>query len=101
MEQTYNAKMEKLGFNQLVCDIFSNWEDVKDEILIPERKIGSGNGTIHIFLGAADDILQEEFSDYYNKVKLGEDPSLSAIRVTHYFMASNVMSMIGYICNYP
>ena len=43
MEQKYNDKMESVGFNQLVCDIFLNWEDVKDEILLPDRKIGSGN----------------------------------------------------------
>ena len=33
-----------------ICDIFINWEDVKDEILLPDRKKGSGNGTVHIYL---------------------------------------------------
>ena len=37
MDQVYNNKMNELGYNQLVCDIFLNWEDVKDEILLPER----------------------------------------------------------------
>lgn len=41
--------MSQLGYNNLVCDIFINWENVKDEILLPERKKGSGNGTIHVF----------------------------------------------------
>ena len=62
MEQKYNDKMESVGFNQLVCDIFLNWEDVKDEILLPDRKIGSGNGTVHVFLGAADADLHKEFA---------------------------------------
>lgn len=49
MEQKYNEKMSQLGYNNLVCDIFINWENVKDEILLPERKKGSVNGTIHVF----------------------------------------------------
>ena len=51
MEQIYKSKMQAIGYDQNVCDIFVNWEDVKDELLIPERKKGSGNGTIHVFLG--------------------------------------------------
>lgn len=49
MEQIYNDKMQAIGYNHIVCDIFSNWENVKDEILISDRKAGSGNGTIHVF----------------------------------------------------
>jgi 1-deoxy-D-xylulose-5-phosphate synthase len=37
MEQMYDSKMKELGYNQLVCDIFANWEDVKDEI---QSKLG-------------------------------------------------------------
>lgn len=51
MEQIYKSKMQAIGYDQNVCDIFVNWEDVKDELLIPERKKGSGNGTIHVFWG--------------------------------------------------
>ena len=54
MEKIYLNKAREFGYDQLICDIFDNWENVKDEILIPERKSGSGNGTIHVFLGAAD-----------------------------------------------
>lgn len=100
MEQNYNAKMSGLGYNHLVCDIFTNWEDVKDEILIPERKEGEGNGTIHVFLGAADKELQNEFADYYHAVNNGEDPSVGAVKVKHYFLASNIISMLGYLCQY-
>ena len=100
MEQFYRDKLIRLGYNQLVCDIFPKWEDVKDEILVPERKSGTGNGTIHVFLGAADYELQKEFSAYYHAVNNGEDPSVGAIEVKHFFLASNVLSMLGYVCQY-
>lgn len=100
MEQIYNAKMNELGYSQLVCDIFANWEDVKDEILIPERKTGSGNGTVHIFLGAANDELQKEFPDYYNSVNTEAEAANGAIDITHYFLRSNIISMLGYVCQY-
>ena len=100
MEQFYNTKMKELGFDQLVCDIFGNWEDVKDELLIPERKSGSGNGTIHVFLGAADADLRKEFPTYYDAVKTETDASNGAIVVTHYFLHSNIISMLGHVCQY-
>ena len=100
MEQIYNKKMDELGYGQFVCDIFLNWEDVKDEILLPDRKEGSGNGTVHVFLGAADECLKKEFPNYYKAVTNGEDPSVGAIKITHYFVKSNVLSMLGYVCEY-
>lgn len=100
MEQRYNKKMNELGYGQFVCDIFLNWEDVKDEILLPDRKEGSGNGTVHVFLGAADECLKKEFPGYYKAVTNGEDPSVGAIKITHYFVKSNVLSMLGYVCEY-
>lgn len=100
MEQMYNDKMQAIGYNQLVCDIFLNWEDVKDEILLPDRKLGSGNGTVHVFLGAADAALRTEFFKYYTSVEKGEDTSVQAIKVKHVFTKSNVLSMLGYVCQY-
>lgn len=100
MEQIYNDIMHNLGYTKFVCDIFANWEDVKDELLIPERKTGSGNGTIHVFLGAADNELRREFAKYYYAVENGEDPSVHAVMVKHFFLASNIISLIGYICQY-
>lgn len=100
MEQIYNKKMNELGYGQFVCDIFLNWEDVKDEILLPDRKEGAGNGTVHVFLGAADECLKKEFPGYYKAVTDGEDPSVGAIKITHYFVKSNVLSMLGYVCEY-
>lgn len=92
--------MNELGYNQLVCDIFVNWENVKDELLITERKEGDGNGTIHVFIGAADEALRSEFQQYYEDVSNGENTQTGAIRIKHYFLRSNVVSMIGYLCQY-
>ena len=47
MEESYKKKMEALGYDHFVCEIFGDWENVKDEILLPDRKSGSGNGTVH------------------------------------------------------
>lgn len=100
MEQIYSEKMKAVGFDHLVCDIFPNWENVKDEILLPERKTGSGNGTVHIFLGAADTELRKEFPNYYSAVENGEDTGRQAVRIKHFFLKSNVISMLGYVCQY-
>lgn len=100
MENLYCDKMYALGFDQLICNIFIDWENVKDELLLPDRKSGSGNGTVHVFLGAADSILQKEFHSYYEDVNNNVDPSKGAVEITHYFLPSNIISMIGYVCQY-
>ena len=100
MEQIYKSKMQAVGYGQNVCDIFVNWEDVIDELLIPERKKGSGNGTIHVFLGAADEELRKEFPKYYASVQNEIDAANGAIEIKHYFLKSNIISMLGYVCQY-
>ena len=100
MEQIYKSKMQAGGYGQNVFDIFVNWEDVKDELLIPERKKGSGNGTIHVFLGAADEELRKEFPKYYASVQNEIDAANGAIEIKHYFLKSNIISMLGYVCQY-
>lgn len=100
MEQIYKNKMQAVGYDQHVCDIFLNWENVKDELLVPERKRGSGNGTIHVFLGAADAELRKEFPQYYASVQNETDAADGAIEIKHYFLSSNIISMLGYVCQY-
>lgn len=100
MEQIYKNKMQAVGYDQHVCDIFLNWESVKDELLVPERKRGSGNGTIHVFLGAADAELRKEFPQYYASVQNETDAANGAIEIKHYFLSSNIVSMLGYVCQY-
>ena len=100
MEPKYKDILKRLGYDQLVCDIFANWENVKDEILVSERKTGTGNGTIHVFLGAADSDLRKEFPNYYMAVEAGDDTAIHAVPVKHYFVASNLISMLGYVSQY-
>ncbi len=100
MEPKYKDILKRLGYDQMVCDIFANWENVKDEILVSERKTGTGNGTIHVFLGAADSDLRKEFPNYYMAVEAGEDTAIHAVPVKHYFVASNLISMLGYVSQY-
>lgn len=100
MEQIYKDKMQAVGYDQHVCDIFLNWENVKDELLLPERKRGSGNGTIHVFLGAADAELRKEFPQYYASVQNEIDAANGAIEIKHCFLSSNIVSMLGYMCQY-
>lgn len=100
MTEKYKAIMNQMGYNHLVCDIFDNWEDVKDEILLQERKEGSGNGTVHVFLGNADNVLKKEFSTYYSDVKVNGDTNKGAIFINHYFLKSNIYSMIGAMCQF-
>ena len=100
MIEKYKTIMNEMGYNHLVCDIFDNWEDVKDEILLPERKDGSGNGTVHVFLGNADNVLRNEFSTYYDYVNTNGDANKGAVVINHYFLKSNIYSMIGAMCKY-
>ena len=100
MEQIYKDRIAALGYDHLVCDIFSDWEEAKDEILPQDRKNGSGNGTIHVFLGTADPVLRKEFSGYYQAVENGADPRDGQVTVRHYFIRSNIISMLGYVCEY-
>ena len=95
MEQKYNDIMRTVGYDQLVCDIFLDWEDVKDEILLPDRKLGSGNGTVHVFLGAADSVLRKEFSKYYTSVENGEDTSVQAVKVKAYLFEKQRAKHVG------
>ena len=100
MIEKYKTIMNEMGYNHLVCKIFDNWEGVKDEILLPERKDGSGNGTVHVFLGNADNVLRNEFSTYYDDVKTNGDANKGAVVINHYFLKSNVYSIIGAMCQF-
>lgn len=100
MEQIFNDKLGSLGFTHFVTDIFSDWENVKDEILPSQRKKGTGNGTVHVFLGAGELALRAEFSDYFNAVENGEAPDKGAVKIKHFFSKSNLVSMIGHLCDY-
>ena len=100
MTEKYKTIMNEMGYNHLVCDIFDHWEGVKDEILLQERKDGTGNGTVHVFLGNADNALRHEFSKYYLEVEEKGDTNNGATIINHYFLKSNILSMIGSMCQF-
>ena len=100
MEKIYKGKIEALGYSHKVCDLFADWEQVKDELLPPDRKQGTGNGTVHVFLGAADDALRDEFASCYENVEGGDSTEDNAVEVTHYFLPNNIISMLGFVCQY-
>ena len=93
--------MTAVGFTEKVGDIFLDWETVKDEILEPDKKVGTGNGTIHVFLGKEGyHLFQNLYPDYFNQVKSSNETSTNAPRVKHFFSKANLISSIGHVCNY-
>ena len=101
MDNSIIKEIATLGYKEKVGDIFINWENVKDEILEPERKTGTGNGTIHVFLGKEGyRLFQNEFPEYYEQVKSTNETADNAPRIRHIFSKANLISSIGHVCNY-
>lgn len=90
--------MRSRGFTKAIGPIFSEWEFVKDEILLPDRKEGSGNGTVHIYLLEDNmPIFRQCFSDYIEA--FNKDPKESedvCPHVLHFVMTSNVLTVAGF-----
>ena len=90
--------MRSRGYTKAIGPIFSEWELVKDEILLPDRKEGSGNGTVHVYLMEDNmDIFNQCFSEYVdvfrNNPKDSED---HCPRVAHFVMTANVLTVAGF-----
>lgn len=101
MDNSIIKEIATLGYTEKVGDIFINWENVKDEILEPERKTGTGNGTIHVFLGKEGyRLFQNEFPEYYEQVKSTNETADKAPIIRHIFSKANLISSIGHVCNY-
>lgn len=98
MRQEYIEKMQQQGY-ALLFDLFDQWEQVKDELLLPDRKKGTGNGTVHIYL-TKDNLLRNEFPTYYQAVGEGEDPAIQAVKITHFFDFANLSSGIAPMADY-
>lgn len=97
MEQIYIDTIKGLGYTEFVTDIFGNWENVKDEVLLPERKAGTANGTVHVFLGQNNTSTFERcFHEYYQQVYSVKNPDLNIPVVKHVFLCSNILSMFGF-----
>lgn len=101
MEQVIINEMEALGFSKKIGDIFLDWEKVKDELLEPDKKTGTGNGTIHVFLGKEGySFFQNLYPDYFNHVNDTNETVPQAPKIKHFFSKANLISSIGHACNY-
>lgn len=85
------------GYQTKVCDLFKEWEFVKDEMLLPDRKNGSGNGTVHVYLQQNNlDIFKNCFEDYLRNRQRGQNISdVDCPTVEHFCLVSN---LIGAAC---
>lgn len=99
MKQEIIDRLQTVGYT-LLFDIFPDWEHVKDELLLPGRKNGTGNGTVHVFLGAADSQIRKEFPSYYQAVEAGADTADGAVKVKHYFDVANLTEGISTLSSY-
>ena len=93
-----NEVMAAKGYPNFVGALFPNWEFVKDEILLPNRKTGSGNGTVHVYL--QDDNMkyfEQCFADYVTAYRQnGEAANSNCPKVTHFAMTSNLLTVAGF-----
>ena len=90
--------MRSRGYTKAIGPIFSEWEFVKDEILLPDRKEGSGNGTVHIYLLEDNmGIFNQCFSEYVDMFKKNpKDSEDYCPRVVHFIMTANVLTVAGF-----
>ena len=101
MEDRYKSLMAELGYSDFLCDIFIDWEQVKDEILESDRKSGSGNGTIHVFLGKEGyNAFKYLYPKYFQQVENTQNTNDNAPKLKHVFLKNNIISLLGHICQY-
>ena len=93
-----NKIMASRGYSNFVGAIFQDWEFVKDEVLLPNRKIGSGNGTSHIYLLEDNmTIFRKCFGGYLDKFSANNSlPEDQCPHITHYVMTANVLTVAGF-----
>lgn len=93
-----NEMMANRGYTKPIGAIFSDWEFVKDEILLPNRKAGSGNGTAHVYLLEDNmHLFKECFPQYIDAVNAGSSSAENLCpRVRHFILTSNVITVAGF-----
>ena len=97
-KEIINTLMDLNGYSKFICDLFPNWEFVKDEMLLPDRKSGSGNGTVHIYLQTNNlAALQKCFPNYFSNKKRGLNIKDNDCPVVEHFChVPNLVSMAAY-----
>ena len=93
-----NELMANRGYAKPIGAIFSNWEFVKDEILLPNRKAGSGNGTVHVYLLEDNmPLFRECFPEYIQAVSdKSSDAEEMCPKVKHFVLTSNILTVAGF-----
>ena len=94
--------MSNRGYTKAIGAIFSSWELVKDEILLPNRKAGSGNGTVHIYLLEDNmNIFKECFPEYIKKFSVSpESAEKDCPVIQHFVLTSNILTVAGFAYNH-
>lgn len=93
-----NELMFNRGYTRPIGPIFSEWEFVKDEILLPNRKAGSGNGTVHIYL-LEENMQKFEscFPHYINAFRSSPTESEHICpHIDHFILTANVLTVAGF-----
>lgn len=92
-----NELMAERGYTQPIGAIFPDWEFIKDEILLPNRKSGKGNGTVHVYLLEDNmNIFQECFPEYIKTIGQGSvNANDSCPHIKHFVMTANVLTAAG------
>lgn len=97
-----NDLMFSRGYTKAIAPIFSEWEFVKDEILLPNRKAGSGNGTVHIYLLEDNmNIFRKCFPKYINSFRqspIGANNNCPAIK--HFVQTANILTVADFAYNH-
>ena len=94
--------MSAHGYPIPIGAIFPNWELVKDEVLLPSRKNGSGNGTVHIYL-LEDNLkmLKECFSAYFQSHTQSTPCSeLVCPKIEHFVQTCNLITLADFAYRY-
>ena len=94
--------MASRGYTNPIGAIFPDWEYVKDEILLPNRKSGSGNGTVHVYLLEDNmNIFQECFPEYVCAVGRGDSKATELCpHIKHFVLTANVLTVAGLAYDY-
>lgn len=97
-----NDLMSSRGYTKAVAPIFDEWEFVKDEILLPNRKAGSGNGTVHIYLLEDNmNIFRKCFPKYINSFCQSPIESNNKCpSIKHFVQTDNILTVADFAYNH-
>lgn len=97
-----NDLMFSRGYTKAIAPIFSEWELVKDEILLPNRKAGSGNGTVHIYLLEDNmNIFRKCFPKYVSSFcQSSMEANNNCPVIKHFVQTANILTVADFAYNH-